>query len=252
MTINFKAVYAVLLREIKVFTREKERVASILVSPLLFLFALGRGVDAQSPAAGFTYQQFIYPGTLAMVILFTSITYGLYIVWDKRLDFLKEVLAAPISRGELFFGKAAGGVFSALIETAIVLLIGAVFILKISPISALLCFLAAIPVSMMITALGLSIGGKMKTMEGFGLVMSFLTWPMFFLSGALFEIKDENFWLKAAALINPFTYCVDLIRKILIGYSSFPLLTDLAVILAFTTLFCFIGIKIFGDLQQSK
>lgn len=252
MNLNFKPIYAIFLREIKVFTREKERVASMLVSPLLFLFALGRAVDAQSPTARFTYQQFIYPGTLAMVILFTSITYGLYIVWDKRLDFLKEVLAAPISRADLFIGKAAGGVFSALVETVIVLLIGRVFILKINFVSALLCLLATIVVSMMITSIGLSIGGKMKTMEGFGLVMSFLTWPMFFLSGALFEIKDDNFWLKIAALINPFTYCVDLIRKILIGYSSFPVATDLAVIFAFTTFFCFIGIKIFGDLQQSK
>ncbi|MEW5951302.1 MAG: ABC transporter permease [Elusimicrobia bacterium] len=252
MTINFRAVYAVLLREIKVFTREKERVISILVSPLLFLFAVGKGIEADSPAAGFTYQQFIYPGTLAMVILFTSITYGLYIVWDKRLDFLKEVLAAPISRGELFLGKALGGIFSAVCETIILLIIGAFFVLKINLISALLCLLACLPISLMITAMGLSIGGKMKSMEGFGLVMSFLTWPMFFLSGALFEIKDENFWLKAAGIINPFTYCVDIIRRILIGYSHFSVFTDLSVIFAWLILTCFIGIKIFGNLQQGK
>lgn len=250
--INFRAVWAVVLREIKVFTREKERVISILVSPLLFLFVIGRGVDAQSPAQGYSYQQFIYPGTLAMIILFTSITYGLYIVWDKRLDFLKEVLVAPVSRAELFFGKALGGIFGALLETLILLIIGAVFILKINIFSAVFSLAAAVPISLMITSIGLSIGGKMKSMEGFGLVMSFLTWPMFFFSGALFEIKDSDFWLKTISLINPFTYCVDLLRKILIGYSHFSVSTDLLVIFCWLMITSWIGIKVFGQLQQGK
>ena len=94
---SLNAVWALLLREAKIFLRERERIVSILISPLLFLFVMGKGMAAgRSPVEGFTYQQFIFPGILAMVILFTSITYGLYIIWDKRLDFLKEVLAAPI------------------------------------------------------------------------------------------------------------------------------------------------------------
>ncbi|PIS47688.1 MAG: ABC transporter [Elusimicrobia bacterium CG08_land_8_20_14_0_20_51_18] len=250
--INFQAIYAILLREIKVFVREKERIISILISPLLFLFVIGRGISSSLPAHGYTYQQFIFPGILAMVILFTSITYGLYIIWDKRLDFLKEVLVAPISRATLFLGKASGGIFGALIETLMLLAIGAVFILPITPLEALLCFLTAVPVSFMIVSIGLSIGGLMKSMEGFGLVMSFLTWPMFFFSGALFEIKDTDLYLKVISLVNPFTYCVDLMRKILLDYSSFSLAADLGVISAWIVITSFVGIKIFGNLQQNK
>jgi len=177
---NLNAVYAILLREAKIFLREKERIASILISPLLFLFVMGHGMAGpQSPVPGFTYQQYIFPGIMAMVILFTSITYGLYIIWDKRLDFLKEVLAAPISRTTLFVGKSAGGMLGALIETLLLLVVGALFILPQGPLQVLLALLAAVPVSYMITNLGLTIGAKMKSMEGFGLVMSFLTWPLF-------------------------------------------------------------------------
>ena len=116
--LNLNAVYALLLREAKVFFREKERIISILISPLLFLFVMGKGMAlGTSPVAGYNYQQFIFPGIVGMVMLFTSITYGLYIIWDKRLDFLKEVLAAPISRATLFVGKSLGGMLGAIVET---------------------------------------------------------------------------------------------------------------------------------------
>ena len=72
---NFNAIYALLMREARVFLRETERIVSILISPLLFLFVMGRGmVSGNSPVPGYTYQQFIFPGIMAMVILFTSIT----------------------------------------------------------------------------------------------------------------------------------------------------------------------------------
>lgn len=250
---NYYAVWAILLREAKIFLREKERIASILVSPLLFLFVMGHGMGgAQSPVPGITYQQFIFPGILAMVILFTSITYGLYIVWDKRLDFLKEVLAAPISRAELFLGKSLGGMLGALIETVILLAVGALFILPQSPAQVLLSLLAAVPVAYLITNLGLAIGARMKSMEGFGLVMSFLTWPMFFFSGALFDLGGAAPYIRAVSLADPVTYAVDLMRIIMLGRGHFSAWTDLGMLALFCALTTAVGVAAFGRLQQEK
>lgn len=247
------AIHAILLREVKVFFREKERIISILVSPLLFLFVIGRSIsDKASPIEGYSYQQFIFPGILVMVVLFTSITYGLYIIWDKRLDFLKEVLVAPISRASLFMGKSLGGIVGAMIELIIVLLIGSLFIIPIPLWKSVLCFISLIPVSYIVANIGLSVGAKMKSMEGFGFVMSFLTWPMFFFSGALFEISDTTPVIKTISLINPMTYAVDMARKILLGSSHFPVYIDLTVIGIFAALTTIIGIKFFGELQQTK
>jgi len=250
---NFNAIYALLLREAKIFFREKERIISILVSPLLFLFVMGRGMAAgTSPVAGFTYQQFIFPGILAMVILFTSITYGLYIIWDKRLDFLKEVLAAPISRTTLFIGKSFGGMLGAIIETFILLIIGAFFILPLDIVKVGLCLLAAFPVSYMIVNLGLTIGAKMKSMEGFGLVMSFLTWPLFFFSGALFDLAAAAPYIKLISLLDPVTYAVDIMRIIMLGKGAFSAWTDLGAIAGFCLATTYIGVTSFGKLQQEK
>ena len=251
--INLNAVYALLLREAKIFLREKERIVSILISPLLFLFVMGKGMaSGTSPVPGYTYQQFIFPGIMAMVILFTSITYGLYIIWDKRLDFLKEVLAAPISRTTLFIGKSFGGMLGAIIETVILLIIGAFFILPLGPVKVLLCLAAAFPISYMITNIGLTIGAKMKSMEGFGLVMSFLTWPLFFFSGALFDLATAEPYIRYISLFDPLTYSVDLLRIIMLGQGAFPMWADLGAIAAFCLATTVLGVSAFGKLQQEK
>ncbi|MEI7482035.1 MAG: ABC transporter permease [Elusimicrobiota bacterium] len=251
---NLNAIYALLLREAKIFFREKERIISILISPLLFLFVMGRGMGSgTSPIEGYTYQQFIFPGILAMVILFTSITYGLYIIWDKRLDFLKEVLAAPISRTTLFIGKSLGGMLGAIIETLILLIIGAFFILPVmSAGQVALCLAVSFPVSYMITNIGLTIGARMKSMEGFGLVMSFLTWPLFFFSGALFDLSTAEPYIKIISLFDPVTYAVDIMRFIMLGHGAFPVWADLAAIAAFCLATTILGVTSFGKLQQEK
>jgi len=251
---NLNAIYALLLREAKIFFREKERIISILISPLLFLFVMGRGMGSGiSPVEGYTYQQFIFPGILAMVILFTSITYGLYIIWDKRLDFLKEVLAAPISRTTLFIGKSLGGMLGAIIETLILLVIGAFFILPMmSAWQVTLCLAVSFPVSYMITNIGLTIGARMKSMEGFGLVMSFLTWPLFFFSGALFDLSTAAPYIKIISLFDPVTYAVDIMRVIMLGRGAFPVWADLAAIAAFCLATTILGVTSFGKLQQEK
>ena len=251
--LNFNAVYALLLREAKIFFREKERIIAILISPLLFLFVMGKGMaSGASPVAGYTYQQFIFPGIMAMVILFTSITYGLYIIWDKRLDFLKEVLAAPISRATLFVGKSLGGMLGAIIETLLLLAIGALFILPLDGTKILLCLAAAFPISYTITNIGLAIGARMKSMEGFGLVMSFLTWPLFFFSGALFDLNTAAPYIKILSLFDPVTYAVDLMRIIMLGQGYFTVWQNLAAIAAFSLATTILGVTSFGKLQQEK
>jgi len=245
-------IKAIITREIIVFLREKERLISSIISPLLFLFVIGKALNQNITINGYTYQQFIFPGIIAMNILFTSIRYGLYLIWDKRFDFLKEVLVAPISRTSLFLGKALGGVFGSLIEMTILMIIGYIFVLKISLTQILLSIIICFITSFMIVSIGLSIGAITKTMEGFGLVMSFVTWPMFFFSNALFEIKSSSVLIMAISKLNPFTYSVDILRKIMLGYSTFNILTSLSVIMLSAFVLSFITIKFFEKMDIQK
>jgi len=250
--IQINAIKAIITREIIVFVREKERIVSSIISPLLFLFVIGRSLNQKIAIEGYTYQQFIFPGIIAMNILFTSIRYGLYLIWDKRVDFLKEVLVAPISRTSLFIGKATGGVIGAILEMIILISIGNFFVLKLSIIQIILTIIVSFVSSFMIVSIGLSIGAVMKTMEGFGLVMSFITWPMFFFSNALFEVKSTSYIIMLISRINPFTYSVDILRKIMLDYSTFKLSYSILILIFSTLVLSYITTKLFERIDIQK
>lgn len=250
--IQIHGIKAIVLREFIVFLREKERIISSVISPLLFLFIIGRGLNQDKLIDGYTYQQFILPGIIAMNILFTSIRYGLYVIWDKRMDFLKEVLVAPISRTSLFTGKALGGIITAMIEMLVIIAVSYFTVLKINFIQLIFIILFSFVSSFMLVSIGLSIGGLMKTMEGFGLVMSIVTWPMFLLSGALFELNKSTSLIQKLAMLNPLTYCVDLLRYIMLGIKNIGIWIDISVIFLWTALLFITGVKIFENIDNQK
>ncbi|MEM4389574.1 MAG: ABC transporter permease [Candidatus Micrarchaeia archaeon] len=246
------AIYAIWLREFKVFVREKERVVSSIVSPILWLFVFGSGLGETVSPGGMEYRVFIFPGILAMSVLFTSVFYGLYIIWDRRLDFLKEVLVAPISRGSVFLGKALGGVTDAMFQGIVLLVIGTVFITPIEPVRLLAVLPVLVLVAFATASLGLVIGANMKSQEGFVLIINFVMWPMFFFSGALFPVSNLPAFLQPISEINPLTYAVDALRSILLGTGAFPLYLDIAALAAFALAMGALGMVSFGNLQQAK
>ena len=115
-------IYAVWWRELKVFQREKSRIVSSIVQPLMWLFLFGTGVGASVSISSVNYQDYIYPGVLTMSVLFGSVFFGLYIVWDRKLDVLKAVLVAPVSRISIFLGKVLGGCTDVMLQIIILFL----------------------------------------------------------------------------------------------------------------------------------
>jgi ABC-2 type transport system permease protein len=88
-------LYALWLREFKVFLREKSRLVASIFTPLLWLFVIGSGLGSTNPDIGPDYQKFIFPGIVCMSVIFTSVFFGSYIIWDKKFDFLKSVMKYP-------------------------------------------------------------------------------------------------------------------------------------------------------------
>lgn len=230
---EIEGIYAVWLREFKVYTREKERVISSMISPILWLVAFGSGLGSVVTLEGVNYRTFIYPGILVMSVLFASLFYGVYVIWDRKLDFLKEVLVAPLSRVSIFIGKVLGGCTTVMIQTVAILIIG-YFIGLPLPLDAFLgAFLLLFLLSISLVSLGLSIGANMKSPEGFMLIANFVIWPLFFFSGALFPLNNLPAWLSGVTSANPITYGVDAVRGITIGVQHFPMLGNIGVLVVF-------------------
>lgn len=221
---ELKGIYALWYRETKVFLRERSRVISSIINPLLWLLIIGGGLGSAVSFGGVNYQTFIYPGVLIQTALFSSVFFGVYIVWDKKVDFMKEVLVAPMRRTSLFVGKILGGSTDTLLQILILFAIGFIFTivgimpglhLTVSSIAISLAFLLMTTIGLV--SIGLILGSQMESPEGFQLIISFLVFPLFFLSGSLFPITNLPNWLAPFIFMNPVTYAVDGIRTILIG-----------------------------------
>ncbi len=226
-------LYAIWEREFRIYLREKSRIVSSAINPLLWLFVFGGGLGSQFSVGSVSYQTFIFPGIVVMTVLFSSIFYGAYVVWDKRLDFLKEVLVAPIGRSTIFLGKVMGGVTDGLIQATILLFFAPLF--EISPsLEFVIVYICLFVLVTGLVSVGLIIGSLMESPEGFGLITSFVNFPLFFLSGALFPLSNLPSWLAVFTTLNPVTYGVDALRAMMLGTSRFGLPVDFIVLIVFT------------------
>jgi len=242
-------IHAVWWREFKVFQREKSRVVSSVFQPLIWLFLFGGGVGASVSMGGIHYQDYIYPGILAMMVLFGSVFFGLYIVWDRKLDVLKAILVAPVSRISIFFGKVMGGCTDIMIQVFILFIFSFLFpTIHTSGIPMAMLILLITAIAMV--SLGLAVGSLFESLEGFQVVSTFLVFPLFFLSGALFPVDERlPVWLRGIVKINPLTYTVDGVRGSLLGLYSFPLFVDIGVITCFATLMLLVGSILFSRMK---
>ena len=242
-------LYALWYREFKVFLREKSRIVSSLFTPLLWIVVFGGGLGSSVSLGGTNYQVFIFPGILTMTILFSSIFFGLYIVWDKKIDFFKEVLVAPLSRLTIFAGKTLGGCTDALIQGSLMLAFGVILGISYSVQMVALVMIFMLALASAVVSIGLIIGSFMESPEGFNLIVSFLVFPLFFLSGALFPIDNLPSWLRAFTTLNPVTYAVDGMRGVILGMSTFPVMMDLGILLGFAAVMLGIGSIAFSRMK---
>jgi ABC-2 type transport system permease protein len=211
-------VYTIWLREFKAFLRERSRIVAMIGQPLLYLLIVGQGIASglslNGAAGSVGYLTFMYPGILGMSVLFTSIFSAISIIWDREFGFLKEVLVAPVPRWAVALGKILGGSTVAIVQSAILIAL-APFVhvsLSVGLVLQLLffCFL----ISIAITSLGVFMAVRMRSMQGFQMLMNFLVMPLYFLSGAMFPIRSAPGWMKALMTIDPLTYGVDALRNI--------------------------------------
>jgi ABC-2 type transport system permease protein len=253
---EISGILAIWYRELKVFWREKSRLIGSIVTPVLWLLLFGGGLGSAISIPGVNYQAFIFPGILAQSVLFSSVFFGIYIVWDRKIDFLKEVLVSPVSRFSIFVGKVIGGATDSIIQSIILLIIGWVLGaaaviagLQIDPLKFILSLLIIGFTTTALVSIGLTIGSMMDSFEGFQLVSSFMLFPLFFLSGALFPINRLPIWIAPLTFINPLTYSVDGMRSIILGASQFSVWTDFGVIAGFALLTVIVGAFAFEKMK---
>ncbi len=245
-------IYTIWLRNIKRYLRSKSRIVGSLGMPLFFMLVMGFGLNSvvRIPDTGQGYFEFIIPGIVAMSVLFTSVFSGIQIIWDKQFGFLKETLVAPVSRIEIMLGQTFGGATTAFIQGLIILVLSLFIGLSLSSAAGfVIAFLFMVLIGIAFTAFGIAIASRMEDMHGFQLVMNFVIFPIFGLSGALFPISSLPAWAQPLTLLDPLTYGVEGIRYGLTGAAQINPGVSFIVLTAFCGLMTIVGAWLFRKMS---
>lgn len=208
-------VLVVWRRELIRFTRDRTRVITSLVQPVLFLFVLGTGLStiARTVGTGISFKTFMFPGILGMTVLFTSVFSAISIVWDREFGFLREMLVAPVARWSIVLGKCLGGTTVASIQGCIMLAFAGAVGVPYDPLMIVTVVGELALMAFTLTAFGVLVASRMEQMQSFQVVIQFFVMPMFFLSGAMFPLSGLPAWLQALTKLDPLSYAVDPVRR---------------------------------------
>ena len=241
-----RGLLAVIILDLKRLWVDRIRLVSSLIQPLLYLFVLGSGLGASSTLGSSRYLPFIFPGVVALSLLFTSVFAAILIVFDRQMGFLKAVLVAPVPRPAIAVGKVIAGAIQALVPGTIMLLFMPLIGLR----PGILEFLGFVGASALaavtFSALGVAVAARFKSMTVFPIISNAMLLPMFFLSGALYPLSLAPHWLQIAAHADPVAYAVDLMRGSLLGSTFFPVWLSFLVLACFIAVMTWLATRIFS------
>jgi ABC-2 type transport system permease protein len=217
---ELRAVKIVWRRELIRFANDRLRILTALVQPLLFLFVLGSGLQQVSSAGtdGVSLKTFIYPGILCVAVMFTAMFSAASIVWDREFGFLREMMVAPVRRSSIVIGKCIGGATVASLQGVILLVLAGAVHVPYDPPLLLGIFGLQLVLAFSITAFGVMVAARIKQIQSFMGLMQMVVMPMFFISGALFPVAGLPAWLAVLNRIDPLTYAVDPMRRLVFNH----------------------------------
>jgi ABC-2 type transport system permease protein len=217
---ELRAIKIVWLRELIRFRKDRMRIVTSLIQPLLFLFVLGAGLNTVTSASthGVDLKTFIYPGILCISVMFTAMFSAASIVWDREFGFLREMMVAPVRRSSIVIGKCFGGATVASLQGVILIALAGAVHVPYDPLLILGVFGLQLLLAFSITAFGVMVAARIKQMQSFMGVMQMIVMPMFFISGALFPVSNLPGWLAFLNRIDPLAYAVDPMRRLVFSH----------------------------------
>ncbi|MEA2601513.1 MAG: type transport system permease protein [Acidobacteriota bacterium] len=216
-------VFTLWRRELTRFFRQPSRIAGALATPLLFWLFMGSGLSGSfrlPGGPGLSYLEYFFPGTIVLVLLFAAIFSNISVIEDRHEGFLQGVLVAPVSRTALVAGKVLGGATLAWLQGVVFLALAPFSGIHLTATSTLEAAGVLALLAITLTSLGFFFAWKLDSVQGFHAIMNVVLLPMWLLSGAFFPVSGAPRWLSALMRLNPLTYGVATLRRVLYGPSA--------------------------------
>ncbi len=246
-------------REIIRFLRQRSRLLSAIVQPLIFWVLIGSGLSASFQPSGISekqgYIEYFYPGIVVLVLLFTAIFATISVVNERREGFLQNVLVSPVPRWSIVLGQALGGITLALLQGVLLLGIAPLIGIKVGLISLLTTCGVMVLIAFGLTNLGLLIAWRMDSTQGFHAIMNLILIPIWLLSGAFFPLVGVPNWLEWVMKLNPVTYGLAAFRHSLyldshITFDELPTMMISIIVCSVFSLLTYAGAVLTASTQQ--
>jgi ABC-2 type transport system permease protein len=243
--VMIRGIYAIVLLDLKRAWLDRARLVAGLAQPLLYLFVLGAGLGASSQQGAGEYRKYIFPGVLALSLLFSATFAAIVIVFDRQIGFFKAVLVSPLPRYAIAYGKIISGAIQAFIQGIIVLPFAPLAGITMSFGSLIELIITMAFASLAFSALGVAVASRFSSTTVFPIISNAMLLPMFFLSGALYPLKNAPHWMQVAAHLDPVAYAVDLMRGSLLDVFFFPPALSLSVLVLFVSAVSWSAVGVF-------
>ena len=259
-----QGIFIIWYRDLLRFWRNKTRVVTGFSFPIFWLLIFGNGISASLslPVEGLKFIQFLFPGIIAQYLIFSSMFSAISILQDREFGFLKEVLVSPINRTSIALGKILGGATTASLQALPILFLGPLVGISLTLKSVLLLIPAMYMLALILSSMGVVITSRMKSLDSGQYIFQFIAFPILMFSGAMFPLHNLPAWLDLLTKINPISYAVDILRRIVfenlnlpeqaiallsptINGHSIPVSQEIAIVLAFMLFLIFLASKAF-------
>lgn len=206
---GFIAVY---FREILIMkTRFIKMILSMLVAPVLYVIAFGYGIGKHLEVNGYSYLQFLIPGLIAM----NSMTQSYNIASEINIarfywKLFDEYMASPISNFSYVLGEVLTGITRALLGASLIIIIGLVAGIKLN--YSIYFWLAIILNAFVFSSIAVFAAMVVKSHADQAMLSNFIIFPMAFLGGTFFPVKNLPVWAQIIIKSLPITFATKAIR----------------------------------------
>ena len=207
-----KGFIAVYFREILIMkTRFIKMVLSMLVAPVLYVIAFGYGIGKHLEVNGYSYLQFLIPGLIAM----NSMTQSYNIAQEINISrfywkLFDEYMSSPISNFAYVLGEVLTGITRALLGASLIIIIGLIAGVKVN--YSIYFWSAIILNAFVFSSIAVFAAMVVKSHADQAMLSNFIIFPMAFLGGTFFPVKNLPFWAQIIIKSLPITFATKAIR----------------------------------------
>jgi Nod factor-specific ABC transporter NodJ protein len=214
--------FAVYLRELIILKRKFWRqIASMSISPLLYLVAFGFGLGHNMSVGGRPYLEFLVPGLVAM----SSMVYSFGIATEINVarfywKIFEEFQAAPVPNVAYVAGEVMAGVTRAFISVIIILIMALISGVDLN--FGFQFWAAVFLNAFLFSSLAVGLAMVVRSHADQSLLSSFLITPMSFLGGTFFPVEKMPDIVQKILYFLPLTHASKAIRASAYGESPDP------------------------------